>query len=152
VSQDRGMFRIYHCSRCNNIGYSQVESEDDASKCSLCQALILHEKGTVYAVTRQEAQAFVRDLALESNRSRTVSKGSVSRGLGVKKRVYNIIEALVDLRRGKPVSIEEVMRECSEANIDLGRAMNFLDTLESEGLIISDGVQVMITKGAWLDV
>jgi hypothetical protein len=146
------MFRIYHCSRCKNIGYSHVESEEDVSRCGLCQTLILHETGTVYAVTKQEAQALVRDLALESQLSRTASKGSVSRGLGVKKRVYNIIEALIDLKRGRPVSIEEVMRECSEAGIDLGRAMNFLDTLESEGLIVNDGVHVMISKEAWSDV
>jgi hypothetical protein len=129
-----------------------VESEEDTSRCGLCQTLILHETGTVYAVTKQEAQALVRDLALESQLSRTASKGSVSRGLGVKKRVYNIVEALIDLKRGRPVSIEEVMRECSEAGIDLGRAMNFLDTLESEGLIVNDGVHVMISKEAWSDV
>jgi len=129
-----------------------VESEEDASSCGLCQALVLHETGTVYAVTRQEAQALVRDLALESQMSRTTMKGNVGRGLGVKKRVYYIIKALIDLRRGKPASIEEVMRECSEAGIDLGRAMKFLDTLESEGLIVNDGVHVMITKEALSDV
>jgi len=129
-----------------------VESEEDASSCGLCQALILHETGTVYAVTRQEAQTLVRDLALESQMSKTTMMGNAGRGLGVKKRVYNIIEALIDLRRGKPASIEEVMRECSEAGIDLGRAMKFLDTLESEGLIVNDGVHVMVTKGAWSDV
>lgn len=146
------MFRIYHCSRCKNIGYSQVENEDDASRCSLCQALVLHETGTVYAVTKQEAQVLVRDLALESQMSKTTLRGGVGRGLGVKKRVYNIIEALIDLKRGKPASIEEIMRECSEAGIDLGRAMKFLDTLESEGLILNDGVHIMTTREAWSDV
>jgi len=146
------MFRIYHCSKCKNIGYSQVESEEDTSRCGLCQALILHETGTVYAVTRQEAQTLVRDLALESQMSRASVRGSTGRGLGVKKRVYNIVEALIDLRRGRPASIEEVMRECSEAGIDLGRAMKFLDTLESEGLIVNDGVHIMLTREAWSDV
>jgi hypothetical protein len=150
--RERGMFRIYHCSRCRNIGYSQVESEDDASSCGLCKALILHETGTVYAVTRQEAQTLVRELAVESQHSRAASKGNLGRGLGVKKRVYNIIGALIDLRRGKPASIEDIMRECSEAGIDLGRAMKFLDTLESEGLIVIDGVHVRTTEGAWSDV
>jgi len=146
------MFRVYHCSRCKNIGYSQVESEEDASRCSLCQALVLHETGTVYAVTRQEAQILVRDLALESRMSKTKLREGAGRGLGVKKRVYNIIEALIDLKRGKPASIEEIMRECSEAGIDLGRAMKFLDTLESEGLILNDGVHIMTTREAWSDV
>jgi hypothetical protein len=44
------------------------------------------------------------------------------------------------------------MRECSEAGIDLGRAMRFMDTLESEGVIRNDGVAVSLTKEAWVDV
>ena len=145
------MFRVYHCAKCNNIGYSQVESEENLSRCGLCQSPILHETGTVYAVTKQEAQTLVRELALESHTSRAASKGSSLRGLGVKRRVYNIIEALVDLKRGKPTSLEEVMRECSEAGIELGRAMKFLETLESEGLIVNDGASITVTREAWSD-
>ena len=146
MSSDRGMFRIYRCSRCNNIGYSQVESEDDTSHCSLCQTLVLHEKGTVYTVTRQEAMAAVKELAVEAQLSKTTEKGSSTRGLGIKRRVFNIVESLIDLRRGKPATIEEVMRECSEAGIDLGRAMRFLDTLENEGLISNDGISISIQR------
>ena len=145
MSHDRGMFRIYRCIKCNNIGYAQVESEDDTSRCSLCQTLVLHETGTVYTVTRQEAQAAVRELALESHLAKKTSQGGSIRGLGVKRRVYNIIESLIDLKRGRPASIEDVMRECSEAGIDLSRAMKFLDTLESEGLILNDGLSIQLT-------
>lgn len=152
MNQDRGMFRVYHCSRCNNIGYSRVEREEELSVCSLCQAPIIHEKGTIYAVTRQEAQSLVHDLVLEKQHAHNRAKRADIRGLGIKKRVYNIVEALVDLKRGKPVSIEEIMRECSEAGIELGRAMKFLDTLESEGMIVNDGVYIMTTEEAWSDV
>ena len=146
MSQDRGMFRIYRCMKCNNIGYSQVESEQDSSRCSFCQTLVLHEAGTMYTVTRQEAQTAVRELALESHFAKKSSQGGTLRGLGVKRRVYNIVESLIDLKRGKPASIEDVMRECSEAGIDLGRAMKFLDTLESEGLIINDGLSIQLSR------
>jgi hypothetical protein len=146
VSKDRGMFRIYRCVRCKNIGYSQVESEDEASNCSLCQTLVIHEKGMTYAVTRQEAMAAVREFALEGHLTRVAEKSSSSRGIGIKRRVFNIVESLIDLRRGKPASIEEVMRECSEAGIDLGRAMKFLDTLENEGLISNDGISISIQR------
>lgn len=146
MSKDRGMFRIYHCARCNNIGYSQVESEDEASNCSLCQTLVLHEKGTVYTVTRQEAVAAVREFALEGQLAKAAESSNSSRGIGIKRRVFNIVESLIDLRRGKPASIEEVMRECSEAGIDLGRAMKFLDTLENEGLISNDGISISIHR------
>ena len=145
------MFRVYHCAKCKNIGYSQVESEEDLSRCGLCHAPILHESGTIYAATKQEARTVVRELALESHTSWVVSKRDSPRGLGIKKRVYNIIEALVNLKRGKPTSLEEVMRECSEAGIELGRAMKFLETLESEGLIVNDGANITITGEVWSD-
>ena len=145
------MFRVYRCSACMNIGYTHVENEDETSRCSLCQGIILHETGTVYAVTVHEAKESVRELVIESQISK-VKQGGNGRGLGVKRRVFNIIESLVDMNRGRAVSIENVMRECSEAGIDLGRAMKFMDTLESEGVIHNDGVAVSLTKEAWMDV
>lgn len=151
MSRERGMFRVYKCARCNNIGYVPLEWENEPSNCTLCGAVIVHEPGTVYAVTVQEAQESVRELVVESQLSKT-RKGGLGRGLGLKRRVYNIVEALIDLNRGRPVTIENVMRECSEANIDIGRALKFLDTLESEGLIFNDGVSVSLTPEAWSDV
>ncbi|MFW9808794.1 MAG: hypothetical protein ACFFE6_05355 [Candidatus Thorarchaeota archaeon] len=151
MSRERGMFRIYHCARCNNIGYLAVESENEVSFCSFCRAVIVHETGIVYAVTKQEAQSSVRELVIESHLSKNRHGGN-GRGLGLKRRVYNIIEALVDLNRGRPVTIENVIRECSEANIDLGRAMKFLDTLESEGMILNDGISISLTQEALSDV
>jgi hypothetical protein len=145
------MFRVYRCSVCKNIGYAHVETEDEASRCSLCQTIILHETGIVYAVTIQEAQSSVRELVIESQISK-VKQGGNSRGIGVKRRVFNIIESLIDMNRGRAVSIENVMRECSEAGIDLGRALKFMDTLESEGAIRNDGIAVSVTKEAWTDV
>jgi hypothetical protein len=145
------MFRIYRCARCHNIGYLAVESEEDASKCSLCRAVIVHESGTVYAVTIQEAQASVREFIIASQMTKS-SQGGNGRGLGLKRRIYNIVEALIDLNRGHPVTIENVMRECSEANIDLGRAMRFLDNLESEGMIQNDGIKISLTPEVWSDV
>ena len=144
------MFRIYRCAKCRNIGYLSVEREEDTSHCSLCQSVVVHEEGMVYAVTVQEAQSSVHELVIKSQMSRVKPSGG-SRGLGLKRRVYNIVESLVDLNRGRPVSIENVMRECSEANIDLGRAMKFLDSLESEGIILNDGISVSLTPEAWSD-
>jgi hypothetical protein len=151
VNRERGMFRVYRCSVCKNIGYAHVETEDEASRCSLCQTIILHETGIVYAVTIQEAQSSVHELVIESQISK-VKQGGNSRGIGVKRRVFNIIESLIDMNRGRAVSIENVMRECSEAGIDLGRALKFMDTLESEGAIRNDGIAVSVTKEAWTDV
>ncbi|MHA1904131.1 MAG: hypothetical protein ACXADL_12090 [Candidatus Thorarchaeota archaeon] len=143
MQRERGMFRVYRCPCCSNIGYASVETEEDGSKCTLCNAMILHESGTIYAVTVQEAQANVRELAYD-----TLSRSSIrtsSRGRGLKKRVFYIIEALVDLNRGRPVTVEQILRECSDAGIDLGRAMSFLEALESEGQVVHEGAKIRVS-------
>jgi len=109
--------------------------------------MILHEPGTVYAVTVQEAQACVKELVIESQISKT-RQGGNGRGLGVKRRVFNIVESLIDMNRGRAVTLEDVMKECNEAGIEIDRAMKFLDTLESEGAIRNDGITVSLTKEA----
>lgn len=111
----------------------------------------MDEPGTVYAVTVQEAQSSVRELVIESQVAK-IRQGGNGRGFGVKRRVFNIIESLIEMNRGRAVTIEDVMRECSEAGIDLGRAMKFMDTLESEGAIRNDGVVVSLTGEVWGDV
>ncbi|MFW9835403.1 MAG: hypothetical protein ACFFEK_15490 [Candidatus Thorarchaeota archaeon] len=151
MNRERGMFRIYRCSVCKNIGYAHVENENETSRCSLCQTIILHEPGTVYAVTLQEAQATIRELVIESQSSK-VKLGGNGRGLGVKRRVFNIVESLIDMNRGRSVSLDDIMRECNEAGIEVGRAIKFLNTLESEGAIRNDGVTVSLTKEAWSGV
>ncbi|MHA2210051.1 MAG: hypothetical protein ACXABV_12880 [Candidatus Thorarchaeota archaeon] len=147
MTSERGMFRVYQCPSCTNIGYVSIQTEHEESRCSLCRTLILHEPGTLYAVTVQEAQSSVRELVTESRHD--VKPKSGGRGLGIKRRVYYIVEALVDLNRGRPVSIEDVMRECSDAGIDISRAMTFLDALVSEGEIVKNGAQVTIPMEAW---
>jgi len=141
------MFRVYQCPSCTNIGYTSVENEQEESRCSLCRSLILHVPGTIYAVTVQEAQASVRELVNESRRN--AKHRGAGRGLGIKKRVYYIVEALVDINRGRPVSIEDVMRECSDAGIDISRAMTFLDSLVSEGEVIKNGELITIPMEVW---
>lgn len=138
---------MYQCPSCTNVGYASVQREEEESRCSLCRSLILHTPGTIYAVTVQEAQSSVREIVSESRHN---AKPRVSgRGLGIKRRVYYIVEALVDLNRGHPVSIEDVMRECSDAGIDISRAMTFLDSLVSEGEVLKNGSLVTIPMEAW---
>ena len=138
---------MYQCPNCTNIGYVSVQNEQEESRCSLCRSLILNEPGTLYAVTVQEAQSSVRELVTESRHNAKPHGGR--RGLGIKKRVYYIIEALVDLNRGRPVPIEAVMRECSDAGIDISRAMTFLDSLVSEGEVVKNGSLLTIPPEMW---
>jgi hypothetical protein len=91
----------------------------------------------------QEAKSNVKELVVHSRRQKEHT-GS-GRGLGVKKRVYYIVEALIDINRGRPVTVDAVLRECSDAGIDLNKAMSFLEKLESEGLVTRRGAHVVIS-------
>ncbi|MFW9920307.1 MAG: hypothetical protein ACFFED_11955 [Candidatus Thorarchaeota archaeon] len=144
----RGMFRIYQCRRCRNIGFAAVETEEDEARCSLCNGMILHEQGTLYAATIDEAREIMTDLVV-STRLEAKKVGS-SRGIGLKKRVLNIVEAIIEINRGRPASIEQVFRECSEAGIDLGRASHFVNQLKSEGLIAEIAGGLVINDGGML--
>lgn len=143
------MYRVYQCPHCSNIGFAQVSREDDENSCSLCTAPVVDEKGTLYAATVQEAEGFVKELVLQSNASRSQAKPS--RGLGVRKRILLIVDALVDTNRGWPVAIEKVMREATEAGIDLSKASRALYSLIDQGLILeSDGKIILTERGGVL--
>ncbi len=142
------MFRIYQCSKCRNTGYVHVENEDAESRCSLCNGLILNEKGMLYAATIDEAKELMADLIL-STQLKAKETGS-RRGIGLKKRVYNIIEALIEINRGRPASIDQVLRECSEAGIDIERANHFVHQLKNEGLVAEVGGGLTIDDGGML--
>ena len=144
MSSERGMFRIYKCHKCSNTGFSSVRNEEEDSKCSFCNNLILHEKNTLYAVTVQEAEDLVRDLAFTVQPSGPVK---VRRGLGLRKRVYFIVESMVEMNRGRPATIKQILTECSEANIPPERATHFLNVLKSEGLLIDTSEGLMIEGG-----
>jgi len=137
------MFRVYQCPQCRNIGYAPVEQESDESRCSLCQSIVLHEPGTIYAATIQEAKSNVKELVVHSSQRK--ERGGSGRGLGIKKRVYYIVEALIDINRGRPVTVDAVLRECGDAGIDLNKAMAFLEKLESEGLVTRNGIHLLIS-------
>ena len=144
LEEKRGMLRIYKCSRCNNSGFARVRSKDQESTCSLCATIIVHTPSMVYVDTLEEAQQRLRHEILRSGFERPGPK----RGLGVKKRVYNIVASLVETNNGKPVTSRRVMQECSDAKITSDRAMVFLDQLEDEGLLIRRSGMVTVAGGS----
>jgi DNA-directed RNA polymerase subunit M/transcription elongation factor TFIIS len=143
MSETRGMIRVYRCSRCNNIGYSRVSSQSDNCTCSLCSATISHSPSAVYVETPEQAQQQMKHMVMRS----AFDKPGVKRGLGVKKRVFNIVLSLVETNRGRPVSREQVMQECNDAKIACEKARSFLDQLEEEGLILTDGSLLTVSGG-----
>ncbi|TFF84667.1 hypothetical protein EU524_00595 [Candidatus Thorarchaeota archaeon] len=143
MSETRGMIRVYRCSRCHNVGYSRVGEKSDDSMCSLCSATISHSPSAIYVETPEEAQQRMRAMVMRGE----FDKPGVKRGLGVKRRVYNIVLSLVETNRGRPVTREQVMQECDDAKIANEKANNFLSQLEDEGLLISDEGLLTVAGG-----
>ncbi|MDF1541488.1 MAG: hypothetical protein P1Q69_21495, partial [Candidatus Thorarchaeota archaeon] len=125
-----------------NSGFVPVENENEEARCSLCNELVLHERGTIYAVTVNEAKEILTDLLMTS-RLETPKVGS-SRGLGLKRRVLNIVESIIDNNRGRPAAISDVMRECTDAGIDLERASHFVSVLKQEGALIEENGRLTV--------
>ena len=130
---------VYECQECGNIGRKRIEGKHESLKCSLCQANLVNNEGIAHKNTEDEARDHLRVLA---NRKRMRRKSSVSRtGLGVRKRLINIIDSLVQLNKGRGVTEDEIMRECMDAGIDQERATEFLNSLLNDRVAINhDGI------------
>jgi len=132
------------------VGYVAVENVEDSSVCSLCQIRISHSSSTTYAATIEEAESMIRRLVVDS-RERSLPSGD-PRSYGLRKRVFRIVEALVDTNRGRPVSIARVLQECSDAGIDQDKADAFIDAMLSDGCLVNDGSDITLSGRKELDV
>ncbi len=144
MSGTRGMYRVYTCSVCGNIGHSRVERESETSSCELCGALVIHGPGMIYAVTSVEAREYIRDLVNQSEFEKSPQK---SRARGVRRRVIDIVQSLSEINRGRPIAYEIVLVECADAGIDIERARHFLDLLINEGVIGNNDRGLEVKEG-----
>jgi hypothetical protein len=140
------MYRVYTCGSCGTIGYSRIESESENSNCELCGGLVIHGPGMIYAVTSVEARDYVREMVNLNERDKPSSN---SRSRGVRRRVIDIVQTLVDLNRGKPIAYDAVLIECVDAGIDVDRARHFLDLLIGEGIIGQHDRGIKILEGRY---
>ena len=127
-------FRVYRCHECGNVGFDRVADKETDSLCSLCSTAISHRPEMIYVSTVEEARRRAGVLATMAQ----ASASRVSMGLGLKRRVFDIVESLVSMNRGRPVTLEQVLTECADAHIARERAMHFLDVLRDEELITHD--------------
>ena len=139
------MFRICKCPSCGAIAYIRVESEQETSMCGLCRGPILDEPGILYSATINQAEDIVAEMVLHDALEKKVSTSAS--GLGVRRRVLNIVECLVELNKGRPVHIDRVLEECVGAKIKTERGIHFLDVLEDQGLVIVDGGHISLGTG-----
>jgi hypothetical protein len=124
------MFRVYRCPECSHTGYIQVQSEDFTSECSFCSAPIYEYHVTAHVSSIEEARKKVVDTVYrESRNSKSV------RGVGKRRRVLSVVESLVDLNRGRPVTEEAVLQECILAGMDRNTVLRFISVLKEQGLV-----------------
>lgn len=147
MSAEGKIYRVFTCPRCHYIGYKLVLTQDDESTCNLCSMTIQHSPEMKYAHSVDEALDAMQRIV---TKSRLKSKPKSRYGLGVKRRVLNIVSDLSDLNQGKGVTLWRVLQECEEASIDIERAKRFLNQLEEEGLIIDvDGRLTAMESDDW---
>ncbi len=132
-------FRVYRCHECGNVGFDSVADKGTNSQCSLCSADISDRPGMIYVTSDKEARRRAGILATMAQ----TSTSKVSMGLGLRRRILDIVESLVSINRGKPITLEQVLTECVDAGIPRERAMHFLDILRDENLITHDSESVM---------
>lgn len=142
MNSKKQTIRVFRCPHCNYTGYRAVNNEEDDSTCNICSNVIEPSLETKHVTTVEDARITVQRMVLMTQRSRSKSR----HGLGVKKRVLNMVSDLSDLNRGRGVSRRRILDECQEVNIDLDKAERFLSQLEEEGQIIVIGDQLKVVQ------
>ena len=125
------MYIVYECPKCRNRGYLE---ETSTLTCSLCGTLIPSGASKIRV---QDEDAAKTELMKRIARASRASDGKIKRGLGTRRRVLSVVESLVELRRGRPVSMSTILEECSEAGIDSEKALHHLSLLLDSGEVIS---------------
>ncbi len=149
MTENRGRIRVYQCSNCTNIGYIFIQSEHDELSCSLCKTLLPSSPTAIITDTVEEAEKHMRELVFLSQQKKEPIQ--VTRGAGIRKRVLRIVDALVDLNRGRDVTIDAILQECIDAGIDREKAYSFLDSLiETDILNCVNGKVSIIKDGVTL--
>lgn len=135
-------FRVYRCPSCGNVGSDRITDREVDSQCSLCDIVISDEPGMVYVSSAEEAH---RKAVMLTTMARTeIPKTSM--GLGLRRRVLDMVIGLEEMNRGWPVPLERVITECTDAGISRDRAIHFLDKLRTEELItLEDGSVSSVT-------
>lgn len=135
-------FRVYRCPSCGNVGSDRITDRDVDSLCSLCDTVISDLPGMVYVSSADEVHR--KAVMLVSMARTEIPKTSM--GLGLRKRILDMVIGLEEMNRGWPVPLEQIITECTDAGIPRDRAIHFLDKLRTEELItLNDGSVSTVT-------
>jgi len=124
VTSREQTFRVFRCPHCGYTGFRQVSNQEDDSRCNLCSKTISPTPEMVYVTSAEDARKAMQEIVFKSQKpAMTKSR----HGLGVKKRVLNMVSDLSALNQEKGVSRRRVL---------VDKAKRFLTQLEEEGQII----------------
>ncbi len=134
---------IYQCARCRYMGIVRSADCNTASlSCTLCGDIVTPAEFIGRAHSEEEARLIIRrTLAAQ----RVGKRLKIRRGLGLKRRVYGIVESQIELNGGRPTTVRAVIQECVDAGMDAARASHFLRVLEDEGLLSVHGGTVKLS-------
>ncbi len=134
-------FRVFRCPHCGYTGYRPVRNPEDDSKCNLCSKTVSPTPEMSYVTSVADARKAMQEIVFSSPKpAMTKSR----HGLGVKKRVLNMVSDLSELNQGRGVSRSRVLEECQDVDIDLDKAKRFLNQLQEESLVIQIGDKLTV--------
>lgn len=142
-------FAVYECRRCRHAEVIEINEHMNSPICGLCGATLDDSDRKHESESEEEALARLSSL-VRSRIGRTV-RPRPRHGLGVRRRLIDIVTSLIELNRGRPVSVAEVLSESESAGLSLEKTRVFLERLEMEGVLtVSDG-RVTLSGGGKQD-
>ncbi len=148
MSSGKQTLRVYRCPHCGYTGYRQVHGEDEDCPCNLCSGILSPTPNMKYVRSVEDATRAVQQMLLKQRSTESLPKSR--HGLGVRRRVFNVISDLSDLNRGRGVSRKRVMEECIEAQMDLDKVRRFIRQLVEAGHVNeTDGVLTPVEEDDW---
>ena len=140
--------RVYRCPHCGYTGYRQVYGEDEDSMCNLCSGTVSPTPYMKYVRTVEDATRAVQQMLLKQRSTELPPKSR--HGLGLRRRVFNVISDLSDLNRGRGVSRKRVLEECREVEMDLDKVRRYIRQLVEAGHVNeTDSVLTPVGEGDW---
>ncbi len=136
-------YNVYECPSCKHIDYAQVYTQTDQVRCGFCGQTLDSSTFRASADTEEAASSSITRLV--SHRLSSEKPIRPKRGLGVRRRVIDIVSSQINLNRGKPTTVRAVLSESVDAGIDSEKALRFLERLNQEGVvrIQNDSVQLV---------
>lgn len=138
-------YTVYECPSCRHIDYVQGPRANHI-QCGFCGQTV--DSSMFRASVESEEAASSSVTTLVSKRLLSERRIRPKRGLGVRRRVLDIVSSQIDLNRGRATTIRAVLSESVDAGIDSEKALKFLERLDQEGIVRIQNDRVELAEAA----